>query len=135
MIRFIWIGLGCFCVGLGFLGAVVPLLPTVPMMLLAAFCFTRSSPRLLVWLREHPYFGAAVRDWQDQGGISLAGKRLATIGIVAVLLLSLALDLGPEILLVQMSVLGVVLWFIWTRPVPSDREDDTAYRADRENRN
>ena len=55
--RVIWAALGILCVGIGLLGVVLPLLPTVPFMLLAAFFFARSSERLHVWLITHPTFG------------------------------------------------------------------------------
>ncbi len=53
---------------LGFIGALVPLMPTTIFLILAAWFFARSSPRLEAWLMHHPRFGATLRNW--------AGKRL-----------------------------------------------------------
>lgn len=114
--RFIWAGLGLLCVGLGLVGVVVPLLPTVPFMLLAAFFFARSSERLHYWLLNHRVFGPMIVDWQNRGAINPRAKRYATLSILAVFGISLALGLKATVLAIQAVVLGGVLIFIWTRP-------------------
>ena len=114
--RIIWAAGGLISMALAFVGVFLPLLPTVPFLLLAAFCFARSSERLHHWLLSHPTFGPPIADWQDSGAISLRAKRLATLSIAAVFAISLALGLRPLILGIQAAVLGAVLVFIWTRP-------------------
>ena len=114
--RFFWFSLGILSVGLGIIGVALPLLPTVPFMILAAFCFARSSERLHQWLLTHKQFGPAIEDWRDRGAINPRAKRLATVSIAAVFALSLALGVRPLILGIQAVVLACVLVFIWTRP-------------------
>lgn len=114
--RFIWAGLGLLCLLLGVVGIVLPLLPTVPFLLLAAFLFARSSERLHNWLLSHPRLGPPIEDWQSRGAINPAAKRLATISIVVVFGISLAMGLRPLILGIQAVTLSCVLIFIWTRP-------------------
>ena len=114
--RVLWVLLGLTCVGLGIVGVVLPLLPTVPFMLLAAFCFARSSERLHNWLLNHPQFGPAIVDWQEKGAISPRVKRISTVSVAAVFCISLILALKPLVLIIQAVVLGCVLVFIWTRP-------------------
>ena len=97
-------------------GVVLPLLPTVPFLLLAAFLFARSSERLHNWLLSHPRLGPPIADWQSRGAINPAAKRLATISIVLVFGISLALGLKTTVLVIQAVVLSCVLIFIWTRP-------------------
>lgn len=114
--RIVWLGLGLLCICLGTVGILLPLLPTVPFVLLAAFCFARSSERLHDWLLSHPQFGPAIEDWRERGAVSLRAKKLATISIATVFVLSFALDVRHTILIIQAGVLGCVLIFLWTRP-------------------
>ena len=77
MIRIGYLGIGILSLLLGAIGAFVPLLPTVPFAILAAFCFARSSPRLELWLIGHDRFGPHIAAWRSRGAISRAGKRAA----------------------------------------------------------
>ncbi len=70
----IWIILGSIALGLGTLGAFLPLLPTVPFLLLAASCFFKGSPRLYAWLLAHPYFGRIIIDYRENKVIPLRAK-------------------------------------------------------------
>jgi hypothetical protein len=62
---------------LGAAGVVLPLLPTVPFILLAAFCFARSDERLARRLEEHPAFGPHIAAWRTSRAVSRKGKRAA----------------------------------------------------------
>ena len=114
--QYIWAALGLICVGLGVIGIVLPILPTVPFMLLAAFFFARSSERLHNWLITHPTFGPPIVDWQSRGAINPRVKRIATVSIVVVFGISLALGLKVWLLVLQASILTLVMIFIWSRP-------------------
>ena len=116
--KLFWMILGLLAVVLAAIGVVVPLLPTVPFLLLAAFCFARSSVRLHTWLVTHKTFGPMISDWASSGAISRPAKRYATLSIVAVFCLSLLLEVSLGLLIMQALVLSCVLGFIWTRPNP-----------------
>ena len=73
--------LGLCSVGLGVLGAFLPLLPTTPFLLLAAACFVRSSRRFYLWLVNHKHLGPWIRDYLEGNGIPLKGKVYA-IGLM-----------------------------------------------------
>ncbi|KIC40919.1 MAG: YbaN family protein [Ruegeria sp.] len=114
--QYLWAGLGLICVALAVVGIVLPLVPTVPFLLLAAFFFARSSSRLHTWLITHRTFGPMILDWQRSGAIRPAAKKAATVSVAAVFGLSLILGAPSHILIIQAVVLSCVLVFIWTRP-------------------
>ncbi len=114
--RPIWLGTGILAVGLGVAGIFLPLLPTTPFLLLAAFAFARSSPRLHDWLVNHRQFGPMIEDWRQHGAISKRAKTLAVIAMVAAVLLSWGAGFGNMIILIQIAVMGCVSLFILTRP-------------------
>ena len=66
--------LGLISLGLGIIGAFLPLLPTVPFVLLSAYLFAKSSDRLHNWLLNHRVFGHIIRDFREEKGISIQGK-------------------------------------------------------------
>ncbi len=66
---------GLCSLALGLLGIPIPMLPTVPFILLAAFCFARSSDRLHNWLMTHPWFSEALNDWTQKKGIRKGVKK------------------------------------------------------------
>lgn len=68
-------------VALGFIGALLPVMPTTIFLILAVACFARSSPRLERWLLDHPRYGTPLRLWREQGAISGKGKAFAGAGM------------------------------------------------------
>ena len=114
--KLFWLIGGVVSLGVGFIGVVLPLVPTVPLVLLAAYCFARSSSRLHNWLLEHPTFGAQIDAWNARGAISRRGKQAATASIAAAFTISLVLSVPNHIILIQAVTLSAVLVFIWTRP-------------------
>lgn len=115
MRRALYLAAGLLSMALGALGAFLPLLPTVPFMILAAFCFARSSPALEARLTGHPLFGPHIRRWRDHGAISRRGKKAATAAFLFSALLALALMRLPWSLLPTAAALIGGTW-IWTRP-------------------
>ena len=81
-------GVGLFCTALAVLGIFIPLLPTVPLLLLASACFARSSERFHGWLLEHPQLGPMIRGYLDGQGVSLRVKVTA----IAMIWLSISIS-------------------------------------------
>lgn len=86
---------GFLSLALGAIGAFVPLLPTVPLVILAAFCFARSSPELERRLTDHPRFGPHITAWRTRGAISRRGKAAAALAFGASALLGFLLLQPP----------------------------------------
>lgn len=115
-VRLAWIAIGFIALGLGALGALLPLLPTTPFVLLAAFAFGKGSPRLHAWLEAHRVFGPVIRDWRDRGAIARRHKAMACSMMILTLFASVLAGLAPVILLVQALCMGAAATFIVTRP-------------------
>jgi uncharacterized membrane protein YbaN (DUF454 family) len=118
LFRAAWLVSGLVAMALGLLGIVLPLLPTTPFLLLAAFCFARSSPALHDWIVHHPRLGPPIRDWRTHGAISRNAKIAAVAMLAAALATGILADLGPRVLAVQGIVLLLVGAFLLTRPSP-----------------
>ena len=116
ILRFFWLLLGLLCVGLAIAGAILPLLPTTPFLLLATYAFARSSKRLHAWLINHKLFGKLIRNWQENGSIDRKTKIVSVVMMVGVLLLSVAMGVAPLYLLIQAFVLSCSATFVLTRP-------------------
>jgi len=80
MIRIFYLLAGWLSLALAALGVALPLLPTVPFVILAAFFFARGSPRLEAWLVNHPTMGPHIQAWRTRGAVSRKGKIAALIG-------------------------------------------------------
>ena len=113
--RIAFLILGLFATGLGVVGIFLPLLPTVPFMLHAAFFFARSNPEWERRIVEHPRFGPPIRAWRERGAIGRGGK----IGSAVALGLSAAaglVSLESPWRFVPLAVALVCGAWILTRP-------------------
>jgi uncharacterized protein len=114
--RYFWLMLGFGATGCGIIGAVLPLIPTTPFLLVAAYAFAKSSPRFHGWLLNHRHFGPLIANWQRNGSIDPTSKRLALIVMGVALVSSWLLGFSAAILAVQAAVLAASALFILTRP-------------------
>jgi uncharacterized membrane protein YbaN (DUF454 family) len=90
----------------------VPLLPTTPFILLAAFCFARGSER---WMLEHARFGPIVRDWRARRAVQLRSKQVATV-MMALGCLWSAFSLPARVGWVPALVCTVTAVWLWRLP-------------------
>lgn len=111
-----WTTAGFAALAVGGLGAVLPLLPTTPFVLLAAYAFGKGSPRLEARLEAHPWFGPAIRDWRNRRTISRRAKVTASVVMALTFLGSAALGLPPLALAIQAVCLAAVAAYILSRP-------------------
>jgi len=116
MIRPAWLVVGVTATACGVAGVVLPLVPTTPFLLLAAFAFARSSPRCHHWLITHSRLGPPIRDWRERGAISGRAKALAVLMMAATLAGGAMAGLPGWIIAVQAVVMLCVSAFILTRP-------------------
>jgi len=100
-------------------GAALPVLPTTPFLLIAAWALAKSSPALAEKLRNHPRYGPAIRDWQDQRAIPWRAKLLAVAMMTgSALVLVYLTDVDRRIVGGVIAILAVVAVYILTRRSP-----------------
>jgi uncharacterized protein len=106
---------GWASVAAGTIGIFLPILPTVPFMILAAFCFARSSPQLEAKLMNHPVYGPHLVAWREKGVVSRRAKLSATAAFAASIIVGfLALSLPWS--LIPAGVALVCGMWLWRRP-------------------
>lgn len=121
-IRWLYIGLGWICFGLGIAGVILPGLPATPFMLLALGAFARGSPRLERWLLAHRVFGPTLRAWRAHRVISVRTKWISGLSMVASLIYLIGWSSAPWWATVIAAVaMAYGAWFIHrcpSRPPP-----------------
>lgn len=112
----VWRALAVACLALAVLGALLPLLPSVPFLLAAAWAGSKGWPQLERWLLDHPRHGPAIRRWRDQRALPRRAKWLATFMMAASGALLVASPLPSWLkLAAPAAMLAVALW-LWRRP-------------------
>ncbi|NBC35485.1 DUF454 family protein [Novosphingobium sp. FSY-8] len=114
MRRHLYRAAGLFFVGLGVVGAFLPLLPTVPFLLLALFFFARSNPAWEQRLLHHPSYGPPLRQWRERRAIPRRAK-IAALTAMGVSVAITALTAGWPWVLIPVGVMALSGSWIWTR--------------------
>jgi hypothetical protein len=114
MRRPIYKALGFTALGLGAIGAALPIMPTVPFLLLAVFFFARSSPELEQKILDHPHWGPQVLDWRERRAISRPSKVMA-IGAMSVGAVFTYFTLGHPWYWISVGILVICGSWIATR--------------------
>lgn len=117
VLRIFYVICGLTSLVVGIIGAFLPILPTTPLVLLAAFFFSRSSPWFHRKLLNNRFMGGMIRDWQHHGAIGRRAKFSAS-GLMSLLFAYTAIYVPVPVLVkvVVAVVCSSVLVFIWTRP-------------------
>lgn len=123
MQRIMLLTLGWLAIVLGTLGIVLPLLPTTPFMLLAAWCFARSSPRFHHWLLWRSPFGRYLRHWQQHRAMPPGAKGRAIGLILVTFAISIALVHLWWVRILLLVMLAALLLFMWRMPVVAETAD------------
>lgn len=109
--------LGCLLFALGFVGAFVPVLPTTPFMLLALWCFSRSSQRFHDWLYHHRVFGPPMQQWHEHRVIPAPAKAIAIVFMSLSMVYLFAFSAAPTwVKIVMTTTVAIGFWFILSRP-------------------
>lgn len=126
MRRWLYVSLGLMCVGLGVLGAFLPILPTTPFLLLASLLFVRSDERWNAWLLSLPRFGPMIREWNERRAVSRRVKTTAYITVTCAILCTFFFGVFSEerqalaINLVALVLEFVGLFVVWRLPTAKE---------------
>lgn len=109
--RWLWLAAGLLCVGLGGVGVIVPGLPTTIFFILAAACFTRSSPRLERWVLSLPGIGPMVQDYRRGLGMPRRAKvaAVASIAVFSILAIVVVPSLVARVVIGAAALVGVAV--------------------------
>lgn len=114
--KYIFIGLGFLFLIVGIIGIVLPVLPTTPFLLLAAFFFSKSSDKFHRWLLGHRWFGPPIHNWNEHRAIRREYKIVASVMMACT---TGFIFWNPAIPMVGKAAYAIfvtgLLTFIWTR--------------------
>ncbi|WP_420628197.1 YbaN family protein [Candidatus Leptofilum sp.] len=113
----LWFVLGTFFLGTAVLGIILPVLPTTPLVLVAAGCFAKSSPKTYNWLLESEQFGPLIKNWEANRCIPLKIKRLAMTMIV--LFGGSSVIFFVSVIWAKVAALALLAyggWYVWQIP-------------------
>jgi uncharacterized membrane protein YbaN (DUF454 family) len=122
-IRLIWLCLGWVALGFGAVGIVLPVLPTTPFVILAAFCFTKGSAALAERLIRNRVFGPIIADWRTSGAIAPRYKTIAILMMAGAFGLSFAMVMPVWVLVIQVLCMALAASFILSRPSRASTEN------------
>ena len=120
--RIFYIILGSIAVLLGAIGVFVPGLPTTPFVLLASWCFYKSSPRLQAWLLQS-FLGKYIRDYKEKGGLTMR-KRLYIIALMATMVsISILFFIPNRTIDIIVGIAGLIGCIVVGFVVPKAKEE------------
>lgn len=117
--RWAWALAAYACLGLALAGVALPILPTTPFALLAAYCAARGSERLHRRLLAHGTLGPVIRDWSEQHAVTRRAKLIATATMALSAGILLLLSGIGWALLGTSAVMALVATWLWLRPEPA----------------
>ena len=116
--RWLLQGLAGVCLVLALIGLVLPVMPTVPFLIVAGWAAARSSPRMHRWLMTHPRFGHLLQDWYEAGVVPRRAKWITTVMMAgsAVSMLFFAPSRFVPAVVALIAVMAAILLWLWRRP-------------------
>lgn len=123
--RIAYLAIGLVCVGLGVLGAFLPVLPSTVFFLMAVWAFSKSSARLERWLLEHPKIGPRIREWREHKTIPLPVKLTAWVSMAASLTLMIVGGAATIAIAGAAAVMVIGAVYIASRPSRPPLRDES----------
>jgi len=112
----LWRTLALASLALGIVGAFLPVLPTVPFVLLSAWAASHGWPAFERWLLQHRHFGPPIRRWREHGAVPRRAKWLATVMMCGSALMLQFFALPPAVRIGVPALMAAVAVWMWRRP-------------------
>jgi uncharacterized membrane protein YbaN (DUF454 family) len=119
--KYLWRAAGLFSVGMAYVGVLLPGIPTTSFLLLALWCFGKSSPTLQKWILEHPTFGPYVVNWSQKRIYPTKAKWMMLICCSGSYIWLIYIALSP-IALISIGAF-MLFWLIWAWRYPGSIEE------------
>lgn len=118
LLRVAYASLAGVTLALGIVGLFLPLLPTTPFVLIAAWAAPKGSPRLHQWILNHPHIGPLLHAWYTRGAVPRTAKWLAYITMGLSWIGLICMGMHWLVLVVTILLFAAVACFLVTRPEP-----------------
>jgi uncharacterized membrane protein YbaN (DUF454 family) len=115
-VTLLWRALAVFSIVLAVIGAVLPVMPTVPFLLMAAWAAGKGWPALEAWMLGHRSMGPVIRRWRTRRAVPRRAKWLATGMMSCSALFMQFSPLPPAVRLGVPAVMALVLLWLWRQP-------------------
>ncbi len=121
-VRLLYLLLGFIAIGLGIIGALLPIMPTVPFLIVALWAFSKSSKKIHDWLYYHKIYGPMLRDWDNYNIIPIWGKIWACVAMLSSIIIITFVENIPHWLLLTTAVTMFFIGF-YICSTPNKRPD------------
>ncbi len=116
-IRLLYLLLGFITSSLGIIGAFLPIMPTVPFLIIALWAFSKSSQKFHDWLYYHKIYGPMLRDWDKYNVIPIWGKIWACSAMLSsIIIITLINNIPHWLLLTMMIIMFFIGFYICSTP-------------------
>ena len=112
----LWRTAALLAFAIGIVGVVVPVLPTVPFLILSAWAASKGWPAFELWLLEHRFYGPHIRQWREQGIVPRTAKIWAVLTMLCSAVVLQLLDTPRWLQLGAPLMMAVVAVWLWRRP-------------------
>ncbi len=116
--RVFYLLLAYLATAIGIAGAILPLLPATPFLLIAVWAASRGSQRVHDWIYDQPQFARLLNDWHEQGAVPVSAKLLATLMMIFSWFYLVYFEYHRGLLLGMSLLFLCIGTFLWTRPNP-----------------
>lgn len=128
--RYFYLALGFICVGFAYIGIITPGIPFSIFLVIAAWAFAKSSPKMEAWLYNHPWFGKFLTNWYSKRIFPQRGKYIMLVTMASTLLITWFLTYNERAIMFSGVFMLLVAIWAWRYP-GSEEEYDARVKAGR----